>query len=389
VRIALQHVVPVAAAPARRLPIQMKTKIGPVDDPLEREADRMADAVLAGAAAPLLNEAPPVPQRKCAECNAEEPETIHRRAIDGAGRLLQPREGGGGRHGLVPAADAAEAALLSGGGPLPSETRAYFEPRFGRNFSQVRVHCGGAAAAAAGRMNARAFTLSNDIAFAPGEYAPTTHRGRKLIAHELAHVVQQNAGGVPVIQRQLYPPMPIVVRPSQSVEVTAVDARQQTETPWYAPWRYMGPIANFFRGDVTMTSINTMVTNVIGFLRERSMDRLNVIDHGNENVAEIGDDLLASPDDVTRHAGVLGRLSSHFASGAIVHMQNCHAGQNKAVICALARVFGTPVYAGTGLHNPVLGFNFGDYVRCEPNGTFNPDSGRPSTPTRPPQADIA
>jgi hypothetical protein len=389
VRIALRHVVPIAATPAKRLPIQMKTKICPVDDPLEREADHVAEAVLAGAAAPLLNEAQPLPQRKCAECKAKEQEIIYRRVIDGAGRLSIPRVGGAGRHGLMPAADAAETALLSSGAPLSSETRAYFEPRFGRNFSQVRVHSGVAAGAAASRMNARAFTLSNDIAFAPGEYAPTTHIGRKLIAHELAHVVQQNAGGISVIQRQLYPPMPIVVRPSQSVEVTAVDARQQTETAWYIPSRYMGPLASFFRDDVTMTSINTMVNNVIGFLRGRTMVRLNVIDHGNEHVAEIGDDLLASPEDVNRHAGALGRLSSYFASGAIVHMQNCQVGQNRALICALARVLHTPVYAGTGWDNPTLGFNLGDYVRCEPSGSFNPDAGRPSTPTRPAQLDIA
>jgi len=191
----------------------------------------------------------------------------------------------------------------------------------------------------------------------------------------------------PGIQRQLYPPVPFIVRPTNPaglVEVTAVDARQETSTPWYAPWRYTGPLANFFRGDVTMTNIASMVVNVMGFLSGRSMRRLNVIDHGNENGVEIGDDWLENLRDVAAHAGHIGQLTPRFASGAFVHMQNCNAGKNQRLICALARAFGTPVYAGTGLHNPLLGFNVGDYVQCEPGGAFNPNVGRPQTSPPPP-----
>jgi hypothetical protein len=113
-----------------------------------------------------------------------------------------------------------------------------------------------------------------------------------------------------------------------------------------------------------------------------------VMDHGNENGVEIGDDWLASATDAVPHAGTLGRLRSRFASGAFVHMQNCNAGQNRGLICALASAFGVPVYAGTGAHNPIYGFNFGDYVRCEPGGAFNPNAGRPHTPTPPSEADM-
>ena len=119
------------------------------------------------------------------------------------------------------------------------------------------------------------------------------------------------------------------------------------------------------------------------------MLRLNVMDHGNQNGVEIGDDWIQTPADVATHAGNLGRLTSRFASGAFVHMQNCESGQNQALICALARAFGAPVYAGTGLHNPLLGVNFGDYVRCEPGGTFTPKAGRPQTLTPPPADMIA
>lgn len=77
------------------------------------------------------------------------------------------------------------------GRPLPASERAFFEPRFGRSFDNVRVHTGGAADHAARSINARAFTLGSDIAFAKNEYSPGSSEGRRLMAHELAHTVQQ------------------------------------------------------------------------------------------------------------------------------------------------------------------------------------------------------
>jgi len=69
----------------------------------------------------------------------------------------------------------------------------FFEPRFGHDFSHVRVHADGHAASAARALDARAFTVGNDIVFDAGEYAPATTAGRTLLAHELAHIVQQHA----------------------------------------------------------------------------------------------------------------------------------------------------------------------------------------------------
>jgi len=134
-----------------------------------------------------------------------------------------------------------------------------------------------------------------------------------------------------------------------------------------------------------MTDIATMVTNVKKFLNGRSMHRLNIMDHGNENGAEIGDDWLQTPAEVATHASTLAGLRGSFAGGGFVHMQNCKTGQNRALICALSTAFGAPVFAGTGLHNPLLGFNFGDYVRCDPTGSFNPNVPRPETPKPPDQ----
>jgi hypothetical protein len=81
--------------------------------------------------------------------------------------------------------------LGSRGHPLDASVRAYLEPRFGHSFGQVRVHADADAAASAEAVGARAYTVGNHIAFAAGAYAPGTDEGRRLIAHELAHVVQQ------------------------------------------------------------------------------------------------------------------------------------------------------------------------------------------------------
>lgn len=82
--------------------------------------------------------------------------------------------------------------LSSGGGqPLDTTTRAFMEPRFGHDFSQVRVHTDGQAAVSARTINALAYTVGRDVVFGAGQYAPRTSVGQRLLAHELTHVVQQ------------------------------------------------------------------------------------------------------------------------------------------------------------------------------------------------------
>jgi hypothetical protein len=96
------------------------------------------------------------------------------------------------------------AADLGSGRPLDSASRAYFEPRFGHDFGQVRVHDGPEAAKAAAAVGARAFTLGRDVVFANGENNPRSKAGKRLLAHELTHVVQQDRAGANrgMVQRQ-------------------------------------------------------------------------------------------------------------------------------------------------------------------------------------------
>jgi len=82
---------------------------------------------------------------------------------------------------------------LGAGAPLDTASRRYFEPRFGQSFDNVRIHNGPEAAAAAATVKARAFTLGNDIVFGAGEHRPESQHGKRLLAHELTHVLQQPA----------------------------------------------------------------------------------------------------------------------------------------------------------------------------------------------------
>ncbi|MBC8028990.1 MAG: DUF4157 domain-containing protein [Pyrinomonadaceae bacterium] len=106
-------------------------------------------------------------------------------------RSTQNSETGNATSGSVP--PIVQEALNSPGQPLDAETRAFMEPRFGHDFSRVRVHTDARAAESARQVNALAYTLGNNIALAGGQYSPATLAGKRLLAHELTHVVQQSA----------------------------------------------------------------------------------------------------------------------------------------------------------------------------------------------------
>ena len=190
--------------------LQAKLRVGPANDPLERAADRAADRVLAGGPAGALGRAGLGAQRACAACAAEQRETLRRQPVEGEEQdeeQIQAKAEVGGPHAA--GAEAAAAAVASGGRQLSPGLRAYFEPRFGRDLADVRVHDHARAAGAARAIGARAYTLGRDVAFAPGAWAPASDDGRRLIAHELAHVVQQGSGRAAVVRRQGDPDLPL------------------------------------------------------------------------------------------------------------------------------------------------------------------------------------
>ena len=167
--------------------VQAKLKISQPSDPLEKEADRVAEQILQMK----------VPVTHATNNNGNEttnePQRIWRKS------------------GLVNSANISPVSNnftgdLGPGRRLDAQTRAYMEPRFGQDFSHVRIHTGTKAAETAHSINARAFTLRNNIVFSEGQYTPNSSTGKKLLAHELAHVGQQNSllnNSRPVIQRSV------------------------------------------------------------------------------------------------------------------------------------------------------------------------------------------
>jgi hypothetical protein len=198
---------PQTSAPATRTSnqaslrrLQTKLTISRPGDAFEQEADRVADRVMRMGDAPVSNHAAPQVQRMCADCEKEQ-------------TTVQPKHAPGQTASVTPALHSQINALNGGGQPLPASARGFFEPRFGYDFSSVRVHHDDRAAASATGLGARAYTLGNDVVFARGEYQPDSGAGRLLLAHELAHVMQQNQAGLavadqPVIQRQTPPATP-------------------------------------------------------------------------------------------------------------------------------------------------------------------------------------
>ncbi|SDP92468.1 protein of unknown function [Mucilaginibacter sp. OK268] len=161
---------------------QPKLTVNQPNDVYEQEADAMADRVMR-MAIPDHNENTffkPVGdniQRKCQHC--EDEEKLHRKEtsadkVEGSYQL-----------------DNYVGSLGSSGQALPQSSRQFFEPRFGQDFSNVRLHTDSVAAKSAQSINALAYTTGNNIVFNSGQYSPESDGGKRLMAHELTHVVQQ------------------------------------------------------------------------------------------------------------------------------------------------------------------------------------------------------
>lgn len=197
--------------------LQAKLNFGQENDKYEQEADRLAEQItkMPDRTATTLSEQSPTSnisflqqassiQRSCAACRAED-------------ELVQKKSRPGPPAELPASIHSSINALQGTGRQLPKSDRNYYEPRFGTDFSKVRLHTDQQADSSARSVNARAFTLGQHIVFATGQYSPGSPVGRQLLAHELTHVIQQghaqpatenfhqqpvqNKSAVPVIQR--------------------------------------------------------------------------------------------------------------------------------------------------------------------------------------------
>jgi hypothetical protein len=171
------------AGPATRLgpPVQAKLEVGAANDPLEREADATADQVM---------------------------------------RSTEGSSAGVASGGAAPAS--VHAALQSPGQSPNAAARAFAQANFGQNLGDVRIHSDGAAAQSAQEIGARAYTSGRDIVFGPGQYAPQTPAGQRLLAHELTHVAQQAAGRTAAVQRDVVNMPPVTITSTRNPVERAV-----------------------------------------------------------------------------------------------------------------------------------------------------------------------
>ena len=168
--------------------IQPKLNISTPGDVHEQEADRVAEQVMR-MPDPILQSQNKGGLDASGSSGGEEP--LIRRQVKSEGSTSEV------------AADFT--SPLGNGMPLDEASRTFFEPRFGQDFADVRIHTGARATESAHAVGARAYTIGRDVVFGSSEYAPHTQAGRTLLAHELTHVVQQRRGDGPTIQRQSSP----------------------------------------------------------------------------------------------------------------------------------------------------------------------------------------
>lgn len=191
--------------------IQTKLTVGRAGDEYEREADRIAESVAQGMES---QDSPrqsahatrwPLPVNSL---STQPRETLSRQSLEGEledadeeekeeeeeeeGGAVQKKSAAGGTPPAPPDLEARINSLRGGGRPLPTPIRAAYETHFGHDFGDVRIHTDSAAAQMSRSLNALAFTTGRDIFFGSSQYDPASARGRRLLAHELTHTVQQN-----------------------------------------------------------------------------------------------------------------------------------------------------------------------------------------------------
>lgn len=243
--------------------IQAKLTVNEPGDQYEQEADRVADHVMR-MAEPAAGESH-VAEKSAAlsiqrihqsSTNQVQREEVIEKPLpeEQPGVIQSKRQAGGG--GAVPSSvESRIHSLRSGGQPLPQSARAFFEPRFGYDFGGVRVHTDGGAAEMARSVNALAFTSGSNIVFGAGQYSPESGSGRRLLAHELTHVIQQGSSSEFVMRTNICNCPAVGARDPSPAETT--DANIKYPNLQNGDWCVTGPAT----GDYNCIAWTIGVTN--------------------------------------------------------------------------------------------------------------------------------
>ena len=322
-------------------------RIGDPASAHEREADRVADRVMrmplagVGLRQSIRSVHPGAELQRCAcgcggagSCASNEEEKLHRSAA-----------------GASPAKHAPSVVhdvVRSSGSPLDSATRSYMEPRFGHDFSHVRIHTDDRAAESARSVNAVAYAVGSHVVFDRGRYAPASPEGRRLIAHELTHVVQQRSAGEPLVQRELvyasgYP------RPFGSDAAEVGCFQHHRGCKWSPSSVDFHATATNSGGGSGAATFSALLDHIAAAPPD-SISELGLIGHANPTWFSMGGRITA--DDVLfTDAGVIGAesierektriaaLRNRFKKDAQITLYGCNAGLGKALLDALRDAF--------------------------------------------------
>jgi Domain of unknown function (DUF4157) len=327
----------------KKLGRHRKLFVGSRDDPREREADRTADQVKATPSGSPFGQAP------------------SSRRLTSAGSPSREAE-------LAPAS--IEAALAEGGTALEPALRQDMEARFRHDFSRVRIHLDAKAADSARDVQARAYTVGNDIVFGAGFYAPSTPGGGRLLAHELTHVMQQ-AGSNDLVQRDLIYgsgyPNPFAGKPADETAAASKDPRE-----WFPSSVDFAETAKLSGGGTGRATLADLLAQIRGH-SPGSVTDIDLIGHANA-------DLFALGGTITRHSvsgtqgGTIGAtqlakaqpdieaVRDRFAAGAHITLYGCNSGASGSLLQAISTAFKV---CARGFKDPIdwcLGWQTGPLV---------------------------
>lgn len=330
--------------------LQTKLAIGEPGDAYEREADRIADQVLAMPPRSTIGVAPTRIQRFAG----------------------QPA----GQAGTAPAS--VDRTLAGSGRPLDLGLRQDMEARFGYDFSRVRVHTGADAEQSAREVNALAYTVGRDVVFGAGRFAPETREGQRLLAHELTHVVQQSGADQAHVrqgnEKHGFSPMPLrslrqrdrsmlrlqrdlvfaagYGRPYRGRNADQQETRDAERSRWHPASIDMEQAAAGSGGGSGVSTLDALLAHIeaqgkgaiteLGLIAHSNSSHFalaGTIDLAQNDVIFDRADALINVDTLKSKAERIAKLRDRFAEDAKIILYGCNAGSGKDLLDAISNAF--------------------------------------------------
>jgi|GEM_PF-3298813 len=332
------------------LGLQTKLAIGTANDPLEQEADRVANQVMSASGRGAFSDSPMRIQR------------FSRQQIGGT----------------ETAPVSVDRALAGSGRPLEPGLRQDMERRFGHDFSKVRVHTGVDADCSAREVNARAYTVGRDVVFAAGRFAPETCEGQRLLAHEMTHVVQQSGADMAHVrqshEKNRLSPLPLrplqqrdrsmlrlqrdlvfaggYGRPYRGRNADQQETRDAQRGHWHPASIDMRQAAAGSGGGSGVSTLDALLAH-IETQGKGAITELGLIAHSNSSHFALAGtinlvqndvifdraDALINVDTLKSKAARIATLRDRFAEDARIILYGCNAGAGQALLDAISNAF--------------------------------------------------